>query len=156
MSRIAIIGGGNIGEALVGGLLRAGHHVRDLVLAEKVPERADYLSQTFSVRVASIAEAVENVAFVILAVKPADVESTTVEIANAAGNADSSAVEQVLVSVVAGITTGFFESRMPAGSPVIRAMPNAPALVGAGITALARGRFATAEQLADAAALARS
>ena len=140
MSRIAIIGGGNIGEALLGGLLRAGHQVRDLVLAEKVPERADYLSRTFSVRVASVAEAVENVAFVILAVKPADVESTTVEIANAAGNADSSAVEQVLVSVVAGITTGFFESRMPAGSPVIRAMPNAPALVGAGITALARGR----------------
>jgi pyrroline-5-carboxylate reductase len=153
MSRIAIIGGGNIGEALVGGLLRAGHHVRDLVLAEKVPERADYLSRTFSVRVASIAEAVENVAFVILAVKPADVESTTVEIANAAGNADSSAVEQVLVSVVAGITTGFFESRLPAGSPVIRAMPNAPALVGAGVTALARGRFANAEQLAEAAAL---
>ena len=153
MSRIAIIGGGNIGEALLGGLLRAGHQVRDLVLAEKVPERADYLSRTFSVRVASVAEAVENVAFVILAVKPADVESTTVEIANAAGDADSSAVEQVLVSVVAGITTGFFESRLPAGSPVIRAMPNAPALVGAGVTALARGRFATAEQLAEAAAL---
>ena len=144
MSRIAIIGGGNIGEALLGGLLRAGHQVRDLVLAEKVPERADYLSRTFSVRVASVAEAVENVAFVILAVKPADVESTTVEIANAAGDADNSAVEQVLVSVVAGITTGFFESRLPAGSPVIRAMPNAPALVGAGVTALARGRFATA------------
>ena len=138
MSRIAIIGGGNIGEALLGGLLRAGHQVRDLVLAEKVPERADYLSRTFSVRVASVAEAVENVAFVILAVKPADVESTTVEIANAAGDADNSAVEQVLVSVVAGITTGFFESRLPAGSPVIRAMPNAPALVGAGVTALAR------------------
>ena len=86
MSRIAIIGGGNIGEALLGGLLRAGHQVRDLVLAEKVPERADYLSRTFSVRVASVAEAVENVAFVILAVKPADVESTTVEIANAAGD----------------------------------------------------------------------
>jgi len=153
MSRIAIIGGGHMGEALLGGLLRAGHQVRDLVLAEREPDRADHLSRTYSVRVAPIADAVENVAFVILAVKPADVEAVTVEIGEAAGRADSNAVEQVLVSVVAGITTGFFESRLPAGSPVIRVMPNAPALVGAGVTALARGRFASAEQLAEAAAL---
>lgn len=153
MSRIAIIGGGHMGEALLAGLLRAGHQVRDLVLVEKAPERADYLSKTFSVRIAPIADAVENVAFVILAVKPADVEAVTVEIGEAAGRADGNAVEQVVVSVVAGITTGFFESRLPAGSPVIRVMPNAPALVGAGVTALARGRFASAEQLAEAAAL---
>lgn len=153
MSRIAIIGGGHMGEALLAGLLRAGHQVRDLVLAERAPERADYLSKTFSVRIASIADAVENVAFVILAVKPADVEAVTVEIGEAAGRADGNAVEQVVVSVVAGITTAFFESRLPAGSPVIRVMPNAPALVGAGVTALAKGRFASAEQLAEAAAL---
>lgn len=153
MSRIAIIGGGHMGEALLAGLLRAGHQVRDLVLSEKAPERADYLSKAFSVRIAPIADAVENVAVVILAVKPADVEAVTIEIGEAAGRADGNAVEQVVVSVVAGITTGFFESRLPAGSPVIRVMPNAPALVGAGVTALAKGRFASAEQLAEAAAL---
>ena len=153
MARIAIIGGGNMGEALLAGLLRAGRQVKDLVLSEKSSERAEFLSQKYSVRVASLADAVENAAYVILAVKPADVEYIIGEIANAAGKAANDAVEQVLVSVVAGVTTGFYESHLPAGSPVIRAMPNAPALVGAGITALAKGRFGTAEQLSEAAAL---
>jgi len=153
MARIAIIGGGNMGEALLAGLLRAGRQVKDLVVSEKSGERATYLSQTYSVQVAAVADAVENAAFVILAVKPADIESVIVEIANVAGKAESDAVEQVLVSVIAGVTTGFYESHLPAGYPVIRVMPNAPALVGAGITALAKGRFATPDQLAEAAAL---
>ena len=153
MARIAIIGGGNMGEALLAGLLRAGRQVKDLVVSEKSAERATYLSQTYSVQVAAVADAVETAAFVILAVKPADIESVIVEIANVAGKAESDAVEQVLVSVIAGVTTGFYESHLPAGYPVIRVMPNAPALVGAGITALAKGRFATPDQLAEAAAL---
>ena len=153
MARIAIIGGGNMGEALLAGLLRAGRQVKDLVVSEKSAKRATYLSQTYSVQVAAVADAVENAAFVILAVKPADIESVIVEIANVAGKAESDAVEQVLVSVIAGVTTGFYESHLPAGYPVIRVMPNAPALVGAGITALAKGRFATPDQLAEAAAL---
>ena len=153
MARIAIIGGGNMGEALLAGLIRAGRPARDLVLSEKVAERADYLAQTYSVRVAPMAEAVENAAFVIVAVKPADAEAVVTEIATAAGRAESDAVEQVVVSVVAGITTAFYEAHLPAGYPVIRVMPNAPALVGAGISALARGRFATEAQLSEAAEL---
>jgi len=156
MARIAIIGGGNMGEALLAGLLRAGRQVKDLVLSEKSADRAEFLSQTYSVQVASLADAVANAAFVILAVKPADVETIIAEIADAAGKAESDAVEQVLVSVVAGITTGFYESHLPAGYPVIRVMPNAPALVGAGITALAKGRFSTPEQLSETAALFES
>jgi pyrroline-5-carboxylate reductase len=97
--------------------------------------------------------AVEIAAFVIVAVKPADAESVVEEISSAAGRAESDAVEQVLVSVVAGVTTAFYEAHLPAGYPVIRVMPNAPALVGAGITALARGRFATSAQLSEAAEL---
>jgi len=153
MARIAIIGGGNMGEALLAGLIRAGRSARDLVLSEKVADRADYLAQTYSVRVAPMAEAVANAAFVIVAVKPADAESVVTEIATAAGKAESDAVEQVLVSVVAGVTTAFYEAHLPAGYPVIRVMPNAPALVGAGNTALARGRFATSAQLSEAAEL---
>lgn len=153
MARIAIIGGGNMGEALLAGILRAGRPAKDMVVSERVPERADYLARTYSVRVASLAEAVENSAFVILAVKPGDVESVVAEIAAAATSAERTSVEQVLISVVAGVTTAFYESRLPAGSPVIRVMPNAPALVGAGVSALAGGRFATPEQLAEAATL---
>jgi pyrroline-5-carboxylate reductase len=156
MARIAIIGGGNMGEALLSGLLRAGRPVKDLVVSEKTSARAEFLSQAYSVRVASLEDAVENAGFVILAVKPADVEAVVAELAAAAARAEGDSVEQVLVSVVAGVTTAYFESRLTAGSPVIRVMPNAPALVGAGVSALAAGRFATASQLEEAAELFQS
>jgi pyrroline-5-carboxylate reductase len=153
MARIALIGGGSMGEALLAGLLRAGRRATDLVVAERMPERARYLSETYSVRLASVTEAVLEAEFVIVAVKPADGESVIAELAQAATDAERGSVEQVFVTVVAGVTTGYYESRLPAGSPVIRVMPNAPALGGAGVTALAKGRVATAEQLAEVSAL---
>jgi len=152
MARIAIIGGGNIGEALLSGLLRAGRQVKDLVVAERMPERAKYLADTYSVLVTSVTEAVENATFVVVAVKPADVDTMMADVSRAAAAAASD-VEQVFVTVAAGITIGYFESKLPAGTPVIRAMPNAAALVAAGVTALAKGRFVTPEQLEEASAL---
>ena len=153
MARIAIIGGGSIGEALLSGLLRAGRQVKDLVLAERMPERAKYLADTYSVRVTSVTDAVENATFVVVAVKPADVESVIGELARAAAAAEIDSAEQVFVTVAAGITITYFESKLPAGTPVVRAMPNAAALVGAGVTALARGRFVTEPQLEEVSAL---
>lgn len=153
MVRIAIVGGGGMGEALLAGLLKGGRQVKELVVAERSAKRAEFLAETYSVLVAPLAAAVENASYIVVAVKPADIESVVAEIAEAASHADSSTVEQVLVSVAAGVSTAFFEARMPAGFPVIRAMPNAPALVGAGVTALAAGRFATEEQLTEVAGL---
>jgi pyrroline-5-carboxylate reductase len=153
MARIAIIGGGSIGEALLSGLLRAGRQVKDLVVAERMPERAKYLADTYSVRVASVTDAVENATFVVVAVKPADVESVMGELARAAAAAEIGSAEQVFVTVAAGITITYFESKLPAGMPVVRAMPNAAALVGAGVTALAKGRFVTEAQLEEVSAL---
>lgn len=153
MSRIAIIGGGSIGEALLSGLLRAGRQVKDLVVAEKFPDRAQYLADTYSVLVTSVADAAENATYVIVAVKPGDVEAALGEIAEAIGKADDNSAEQVVVSVAAGVSTAFYESKLPAGAPVIRVMPNAPMVVGGGVSALARGRFATAEQLHEVSAI---
>jgi pyrroline-5-carboxylate reductase len=153
MARIAIIGGGNIGEALLSGLLRAGRQVKDLVVAERMSDRAKYLAQTYSVLVASVKDAVDNATFVIVAVKPADVESVIGDLANAAATAEHDSAEQVFVTVAAGITITYFESKLPAGTPVIRAMPNSAALVGAGVTALAKGRFVTPQQLEEVSAL---
>lgn len=153
MARIAIIGGGSIGEALLSGLLRAGRQVKDLVVAERIPERATYLADTYSVLVTSVADAVDNATFVVVAVKPADVESVMPELARAATAAESDTAEQVFVTVAAGITITYFESKLPAGTPVVRAMPNAAALVGAGVTALAKGRFVTVPQLEGISAL---
>ena len=153
MARIAIIGGGSIGEALLSGLLRAGRQVKDLVVVERMPERAKYLADTYSVLVTSVTDAVENATFVVVAVKPADVESVMGELARAAAAAETDSAEQVFVTVAAGITITYFESKLPAGTPVVRAMPNAAALVGAGVTALAKGRFVTAPQLEEVSAL---
>src|SRR6188472_4439320 len=127
MARIAIIGGGSIGEALLSGLLRAGRQVKDLVVAEKEPARAKYLSETYSVLVTSIADA--------------------------AAHAESDSAEQVFVTVAAGVTTDFYEAKLPAGAPVVRVMPNAPVVVGGGVSALAAGRFASTEQLKEVSAI---
>ena len=153
MARIAIIGGGSIGEALLSGLLRAGRQVKDLVVAERMPERAKYLADTYSVLVTSVAEAVENATFVVVAVKPADVESVMGELARAVAAAEVDSAEQVFVTVAAGVTVTYFESKLPAGTAVVRAMPNAAALVGAGVTALAKGRFVTQAQLEEVSAV---
>jgi pyrroline-5-carboxylate reductase len=157
MARIAIIGGGSIGEALLSGLLRAGRQSKDLVVAERIPERAKYLADTYSVLVtSSVTDAVDNATFVVVAVKPADVEAALAELAQAAANAggvDNDSAEQVFVTVAAGITISHFESKLPAGTPVVRGMPNAAALVGAGVTALATGRFVTPPQLEEVSAL---
>ena len=154
MARIAIIGGGSIGEALLSGLLRAGRQVKDLVVAERVPDRAKYLADTYSVLVtSSVTDAVDNATFIVVAVKPADVESVLADLADAAGAAENDSAEQVFVTVAAGSMLTYFESKLPAGTPVIRAMPNAAALVGAGVTALAKGRFVTPQQLEEVSAL---
>ncbi len=154
MARIAIIGGGSIGEALLSGLLRAGRQVKDLVVAERMPDRANYLADTYSVLVtSSVTDAVDNATFIVVAVKPADVESVVGDLTHAAADAENDSAEQVFVTVAAGITITYFESKLPAGTPVIRAMPNAAALVGAGVTALAKGRFVTPQQLEEVSAL---
>jgi len=133
--------------------LRSGRQVKDMVVAERMPDRAKYLSDTYSVQVASVADAAEHATFVIVAVKPSDVELVIGEIAEAAAKAEADSAEQVFVSVAAGVATSFYESKLPAGAPVIRVMPNAPALVGAGVSALAKGRFVTPEQLKEVATL---
>jgi pyrroline-5-carboxylate reductase len=153
MARIAIIGGGSMGEALLSGLLRSGHQVKDLVVVERIPARARFLADTYSVQIASVVDAAEHADYVVVAVKPSDVEAVVSEIAAAAAKAESDSVEQVFVTIAAGVSTAFFESKLPAGSPVVRGMPNAPALVAGGVTALAPGRFASEDQLKDVAAL---
>lgn len=153
MPRIAIIGGGSIGEALLAGLLRAGKQVKDLVVAERDPGRAKFLSEKYTVLVTTVADAVDTATYVVVAVKPTDVENVIGDIADTAAKAETEAAEQVFVTVAAGVTTTYYENKLPAGSPVVRVMPNAPMLVGGGVSALAPGRFATAEHLKEVSSL---
>jgi pyrroline-5-carboxylate reductase len=153
MARIGIIGGGSMGEALLSGMLRAGRQVKDLVVAEKDPGRAKYLSEKYSVLVTTVSDAVDTATYVIVAVKPFDVEGLVAEIADAAARAETDPAEKVFVTVAAGVTAAFYENKLPAGSPVVRVMPNAPVVVGGGVSALAPGRFATAEHLKEVSAI---
>lgn len=144
MTRIAVIGGGRIGEALIAGLLESGHAVRDLVVAEKSETRAAEIAKDFGVLTTTIADACEGADVIVLAVKPGDVEAVLNQITKIDLNSD---LEQLIVSLAAGVPTAKFEPKLPAGFPVVRAMPNTPMLVGEGVSVLSPGRYARAEHL---------
>ena len=152
-TRVAIIGGGKIGEALLSGLVRSGHPTRDLVVAEKDPARGAELTEEYGVRVTDIADAVEGAAIVVLAVKPADVDGV-LEIIS--GVEDTGEVERLTVSLVAGLPTRHYEDALPAGAPVVRVMPNTPMLVGEAMSAITGGRYATDEHVAAVSTLLES
>ncbi|TQF68596.1 pyrroline-5-carboxylate reductase [Rhodococcus spelaei] len=145
MTRIAVIGGGRIGEALISGLLKSGRAPKDLVVAEQYAPRAEELSGQFGIRATTIGDAVEGAHVIVIAVKPTDVDSVMTELGSVDLDGD---VEQLLVTLAAGLPTVRYEAKLPAGFPVVRVMPNTPMLVGEGVSAIAAGRYATAEHMA--------
>lgn len=150
MESIAILGGGKIGEALLSGLLRGERTTADIVVSEKHPERAAYLSETFGVEVTDVHTAVKRAATLLIAVKPQDIESLLAELAQVIEP------RHLVVSVAAGVTTGHIERALPAGVSVVRCMPNTPALVDEAMTAIAAGAHADEAHLAIAEALLAS
>ncbi|MDQ1682405.1 MAG: pyrroline-5-carboxylate reductase [Frankiaceae bacterium] len=144
---VAIIGAGKMGEAILAGLLRAGRSPGDIVVTEKDATRSSYLSDRYGVAVVSNDAAVAEADVVVLAVKPQDLGAVLVELA------PSYRPGALAVSIAAGVTSRFIEERLPAGTPVVRVMPNTPALVGEGMSAVAVGSAATDEHLATTEAL---
>ncbi|GAB2542705.1 pyrroline-5-carboxylate reductase [Nocardia heshunensis] len=145
MTRIAVIGGGRIGEALIAGLLESGRANKDLVVVEPVAARAELLADRFGIRATdSIAEAAKSADVIVIAVKPNDVDGVVGELGKAELGDEH---DQVLVSLAAGVPTARMESKLPAGFPVVRVMSNTPMLVGQGMSAIAAGRYARKEQL---------
>ncbi|GAC68016.1 pyrroline-5-carboxylate reductase [Gordonia soli] len=142
--RIAIIGGGKIGEALLAGLIQSGKQTKDLVVSEKMESRATEIADEYGVLVTDVRAAAESAQFVFIATKPDDVDSVLRDLAAADDNGD---VERVTVSLVAGLPLTRFENALQAGSPVVRVMPNTPMLVNEAMAAVARGRYVSDEQL---------
>ncbi|MGB9375783.1 MAG: pyrroline-5-carboxylate reductase, partial [Jiangellales bacterium] len=151
--KIAVIGGGVMGESIVAGLLDSGptDGARvEVAVVEQNPERAAELAQRHAIMVTDVATAVRDADVAILAVKPHDVATaseTAVEVLS---------LECVVVSVAAGLTLAQLEGWLPLQQPVVRAMPNTPALVRAGMTAICAGRYATDEHMATAHAVLAS
>ncbi|GAB35537.1 pyrroline-5-carboxylate reductase [Gordonia otitidis] len=151
--RIAIIGGGKIGEALLAGLVTAGHQPKNLVVAEPNEARARELAEEYGVLVTDVPTAVEGAQYVFVAVKPDIVDSVLRQLARVDDNGDT---ERVTVSLAAGVPIARYENALPAGVPVVRVMPNTPMLVNEAMSAVSPGRHVDPEQLAAVVGLLES
>jgi pyrroline-5-carboxylate reductase len=143
MRQVAILGAGRLGESILRGILSSGwRSAGDVVVTSRRPERLADLRERFGVEGTSDnAAAVAETPLVILSVKPQDMPIVLGEIATVVGPS------QTLLSVAAGTTTRFIEGHLPAGARVVRAMPNAPALVHEGIAGLCGGEHARDEDV---------
>lgn len=138
---VAIIGGGRMGEAILGGVIGAGTLTPGQVtVAEPSATRRDALAAEHGVRcVADGAEALPA-DVVLLAIKPQVAELAIASLAEKIGQA-------LVVSIVAGFSTARIESLLPSGTAVVRVMPNTPALVGEGMAVVSGGLETSAEQV---------
>src|ERR687890_2351681 len=150
MAQTAILGAGVMGETLLSGLVRAGRRVDRLLVGEKRPERARELEERYGVAVVSNLEAARKADTVVLVVKPQDMGDLLDEIAG------ELRAGQLVVSLAAGTTTAFIESRVPDGVAVVRVMPNPPALVDEGMAAISAGSHCDDGHLREAESLLSS
>jgi pyrroline-5-carboxylate reductase len=144
--KIAFLGTGNMAEALVKGLLRAGMAAEsDVVCAEPRAERREEIAKRYGVGTTdSNLDAAEGADIVVLSVKPQTMDVLLEEIAPAIDH------RKLVISIAAGISIQAIARKLGAGVRIVRTMPNTPALVGAGATALARGAHATNADLEQA------
>ncbi len=146
---IGIIGAGNMGEILIRGLIESGKMNKSEIIASDLsPDRLDYISETYGVRITdSNVKLVEESSVIIIAVKPQNIDILLDELAT------SSHERHLFISIAAGITTERLAGKMHHQSGIIRAMPNAPASVLAGIAALFPGRNVSPSDLQRAIAI---
>jgi len=142
--RVAVLGAGTLGEALIAGLISGGWRRPDEIVATgRREERVNELREKLGVEATlSNAEAVADAALIVIAVKPQDFDVLLEEIAPVVSP------DQTVLSVAAAIPTTAIEERLPKGVPVVRAMPNAPAIVHEGIAGMCAGANADEPHLA--------
>jgi pyrroline-5-carboxylate reductase len=144
--KVSLIGAGNMGEAILAGIFKK----NTCVACEARPERRAYLTKKYRIKCTdSLIDAVKPADVIILAVKPQDLPAVLASI-------KAAVKQQLIVSIAAGITTKFIEKALGGQARVVRTMPNLPAMIGEGITAVAGGRYAADEDVLMAQVLLRS
>jgi pyrroline-5-carboxylate reductase len=141
--RIAVLGAGNIGAALIGGILKSGISDRGhLIATVRTPERAREIAERFSIPVTAGGnrEAAQAVDVVVLAVKPSTLPRVLMEIREVLRE------DQILISLAAAMPIPLIEKLIAKRLPIFRAMPNIPVVVDEGATAVASNTAVTAEQ----------
>ena len=145
MTKIGVIGGGKIGEALIGGLVSGKTQASDVHVVDPSAGRLDQLKEKYGITPqAKGVDAVKDADLVFFCVKPYD---TLPAVENVADTLAANSTPTVVASMAAGITIDSLQGVVPEGTPVIRVMPNTPMLVGKGTVALARGTAVTDEQM---------
>lgn len=135
--RLSVVGGGNMGAALVGGLVGNGWATNDLAVVEVAAERRDTLTKMFpGIAVSATVPACDAA---LIAVKPYDAAAAATEAVEAGARR--------LLSIAAGVSLSTLQDACGHGVAVIRSMPNTPALVGKGAAAICGGPFATDDDL---------
>ncbi len=146
--RLGIIGYGNMGEAIVRRLRETASRNFSIAVSERNPKKRKRVQARYGVRIirdnASLARTCE---VIVLAVKPHDIDGVLREISG------PHLASRLIISIAAGVTTRRIEGLLKARAPVVRGMPNMPALVGEGISAMCGGRFAKAPHLKIARAV---
>jgi pyrroline-5-carboxylate reductase len=144
--KLAVLGAGKAGEALIAGVLSVGWRTaEEIVATARHEEHLEDLGERYGIATTlSNVEAVEGAALVVIAVKPQDIEGLLTEIAGAV------TVDQTVLSIAAAIPTSLIERHLSDRVPVVRAMPNTPMTVHEGMAGIAAGTYAQEEHVAQA------
>ena len=147
MTTLGVIGAGVMGETLMAGLLRAGWEPDQITAADRHAARLAELGKRYGIGTGSTAEVSAQSDTVVIVVKPQDTGEVLPVVAAALRPGT------LVVSLCAGVSTAQIEAAMPAGTPVVRVMPNTPAQVDEGMAAISPGTSATEEHLDHVSAL---
>jgi pyrroline-5-carboxylate reductase len=142
---IGFIGGGNMAEAIIKGLLAGAVKPASIMVSEPVPQRRDYLVSEYSVKVSDDnLDVARHSNILLLAIKPQMANEVLTDLEQAVSP------DKLVISIMAGISTSSIEEALMSKARVVRAMPNTPALIQSAATAICSGRKATASDLAAA------
>ena len=139
-SKVAVIGAGVMGEALIAALISSGVNSDRIAISEKREERAEELIAKYSIKVEELTSNVSKADAILLVVKPQDMGSVLEEIKGSINP------EAIVITFAAGKTISFISNGLGTSNPVVRVMPNTPTLVGAGMAAASMGTGVTAAQ----------
>jgi pyrroline-5-carboxylate reductase len=134
---IGFIGAGVMGEALIKSLISNSINAAQIYVNEKSNDRAKQVKDQYKVNLVSIQEIGQSCDVIFLAVKPQDLSSALSELSETLSDS------ALLISIAAGKTTKFIESQLKTKNPVIRVMPNTPAQIGKGVSAISPGANAS-------------
>ncbi len=144
---LALVGGGNMGTALVRGLLESNTAQPDQIRVAELDEGRRKALETLGVATVPRPEELPPAHVLVIAVKPADVPAATRAAAHCLER------EGLCITLAAGVKIATVAQQLPPNQPIVRAMPNTPALVARGATALAAGPTARPEHLETARAI---